>query len=148
MDTRSPPCDIDWMITVTSLFGWMMPGELKRFPVCEREAAITWAAGDYGVEQLEDPEPMSWLVAGGDRVGRVVRGVYSEPHDHAGSRASQRTSHRFTADEPTACLDAYRASDDSGRAYRATVRVVTTPAPASARAAASSSARRRVRSVR
>jgi len=38
--------DLDWMITVTSLFGWMTPGELKRFPIAGRDAAITWAAGD------------------------------------------------------------------------------------------------------
>ena len=38
--------DLDWMITVTSLFGWMTPGEVKRFPVAERDAAIAWAAGD------------------------------------------------------------------------------------------------------
>ena len=37
--------DLDWMITVTSLFGWMTPGELKRFPVAQRDAAIAWAAG-------------------------------------------------------------------------------------------------------
>jgi SpoIIAA-like len=39
--------DIDWMIHLTALFGWMTPGELKRFPLAEREAAIAWvAAGD------------------------------------------------------------------------------------------------------
>jgi SpoIIAA-like len=38
--------DLDWMITVTSLFGWMTPGELKRIPVAERAQAIAWAAGD------------------------------------------------------------------------------------------------------
>jgi hypothetical protein len=38
--------DLDWMITVTSLFGWMTPGELKRFPVAERDHAIAWAAAD------------------------------------------------------------------------------------------------------
>ena len=38
--------DLDWMITVTSLFGWMTPGQLRRFPLAEREAAIAWAAGD------------------------------------------------------------------------------------------------------
>ena len=38
--------DLDWMITVTSLFGWMTPGEVKRFPVAERDAAIAWAGGD------------------------------------------------------------------------------------------------------
>ena len=37
--------DLDWMITVTSLFGWMTPGDLKRFPLAERDAAIAWAAG-------------------------------------------------------------------------------------------------------
>jgi SpoIIAA-like len=40
--------DIDWMITVTSLFGWMTPGELKRFPLGERARAIAWAAGTGG----------------------------------------------------------------------------------------------------
>ena len=38
--------DLDWMITLTSLFGWMTPGELKRFPVAERATAIAWAAAD------------------------------------------------------------------------------------------------------
>jgi hypothetical protein len=38
--------DLDWMITVASLFGWMTPGELKRFPVAQRAEAIAWAAGD------------------------------------------------------------------------------------------------------
>jgi len=36
--------DLEWMITVTSLFGWMTPGELKRFPLAAREEAIAWAA--------------------------------------------------------------------------------------------------------
>ncbi|HEU4864895.1 MAG TPA: STAS/SEC14 domain-containing protein [Actinomycetota bacterium] len=38
--------DLDWMITVTSLFGWMTPGEFKRFPVAERDQAIAWAAAN------------------------------------------------------------------------------------------------------
>lgn len=38
--------DLDWMITMTSLFGWMPPGELKRFPLAERDAAISWAVAD------------------------------------------------------------------------------------------------------
>jgi len=37
--------DLDWMITVASLFGWMTPGQLRRFPVAERDRAIAWAAG-------------------------------------------------------------------------------------------------------
>jgi hypothetical protein len=36
--------DLDWMITMASLFGWMTPGELKRFPVAARDEAIAWAA--------------------------------------------------------------------------------------------------------
>lgn len=40
--------DLDWMITVTSLFGWMTPGELRRFPIAERNRTIAWAAGDDG----------------------------------------------------------------------------------------------------
>jgi SpoIIAA-like len=36
--------DLDSMITVASLFGWMTPSELRRFPLTERAAAIAWAA--------------------------------------------------------------------------------------------------------
>jgi hypothetical protein len=36
--------DIDWMVRLTALFGWMTPGELRHFPLAEREAAIAWAA--------------------------------------------------------------------------------------------------------
>ncbi|MET1002329.1 MAG: STAS/SEC14 domain-containing protein [Acidimicrobiia bacterium] len=38
--------DVERMIHVTHLFGWMTPGELKQFPLAEREAAIAWAASD------------------------------------------------------------------------------------------------------
>jgi hypothetical protein len=38
--------DLDWMIQLTALFGWMTPGELKRFPLAERDAAIAWAAAE------------------------------------------------------------------------------------------------------
>ena len=38
--------DLDRMITVASLFGWMTPGDLKCFPVAKRERPIAWAAGD------------------------------------------------------------------------------------------------------
>ena len=37
--------DIDWMHRVAALFGWMTPGELKVFPLAERDAATAWAAG-------------------------------------------------------------------------------------------------------
>ena len=37
--------DIEWMIRATEWFGWMTPGEVKHFPLAERGAAITWAAG-------------------------------------------------------------------------------------------------------
>jgi hypothetical protein len=47
--------DLDWMITVASLFGWMTPGELKRFPLAERDVAISWAAG--GRDQPPAPPP-------------------------------------------------------------------------------------------
>jgi len=36
--------DIDWLVRLTVLFGWMTPGELRHFPLAEREAAIAWAA--------------------------------------------------------------------------------------------------------
>ena len=40
--------DIDWMRHVTTLFGWMTPGEVEVFPLAQREQAIAWAAGSGG----------------------------------------------------------------------------------------------------
>ena len=37
--------DVEWMAHLTSLFGWMTPGETRVFPVAAREEAIAWAAG-------------------------------------------------------------------------------------------------------
>jgi SpoIIAA-like len=36
--------DIEWMSYVTSLFGWMTPGEVRHFPLAQRDEAIAWAA--------------------------------------------------------------------------------------------------------
>jgi hypothetical protein len=35
----------DWVRHLMGMFGWMMPGEVKVFPVSEVEGAIAWAAG-------------------------------------------------------------------------------------------------------
>jgi len=40
--------DIDWMRQMTTLFGWMTPGEVKVFPLAQRDEAIAWAAGSGG----------------------------------------------------------------------------------------------------
>ena len=37
--------DIAWMRDLTSLFGWMTPGETKTFPLAQLGEAATWAAG-------------------------------------------------------------------------------------------------------
>ncbi|RZU51449.1 SpoIIAA-like protein [Krasilnikovia cinnamomea] len=37
--------DVDWMIHLVSLFGWMTPGDMRHFPLAERAQAVTWAAG-------------------------------------------------------------------------------------------------------
>ena len=37
--------DVDWMVHATNWFGWMTPGEVKRFAIAERDAAVAWAAG-------------------------------------------------------------------------------------------------------
>jgi hypothetical protein len=37
--------DVDWIRHMTSLFGWMAPGELKVFPLERLEDAKAWAAG-------------------------------------------------------------------------------------------------------
>lgn len=36
--------DVEWMIHMTAMFGWMTPGEVKHFSLAERDAAIAWAA--------------------------------------------------------------------------------------------------------
>jgi SpoIIAA-like len=33
------------MTHMTAMFGWMTPGEVKHFPLADRDAAIAWAAG-------------------------------------------------------------------------------------------------------
>ena len=37
--------DIEWMANAMRWFGWMSPGQVKHFPLAERQAAIAWAAG-------------------------------------------------------------------------------------------------------
>jgi hypothetical protein len=37
--------DIEWIDRMTSMFGWMTPGELRHFPLAQREDAIAWVAG-------------------------------------------------------------------------------------------------------
>ena len=38
--------DVSWVNNLVSFFGWMVPGNFKRFPLEERDEAIAWAAGD------------------------------------------------------------------------------------------------------
>src|SRR5262245_51572571 len=38
--------DVEWMIHLTSLFGWLTPGELQHFALAQRPEAITWASGE------------------------------------------------------------------------------------------------------
>jgi hypothetical protein len=37
--------DVDWIHQLTSLFGWMTPGETKSFTLRQREEAVAWVAG-------------------------------------------------------------------------------------------------------
>lgn len=37
--------DVDWVRHMTTLFGWMTPGEMKLFPLDELEQAKSWVAG-------------------------------------------------------------------------------------------------------
>jgi hypothetical protein len=37
--------DIQWMHQMTTIFGWMTPGEVKTFAAADRDKAIAWAAG-------------------------------------------------------------------------------------------------------
>jgi len=37
--------DIDWLARATRLFAWMIPGEVRVFPIAELDQAKTWTAG-------------------------------------------------------------------------------------------------------
>ena len=37
--------DIDWLARATRLFAWMIPGEVRVFPIAELEPAKAWVAG-------------------------------------------------------------------------------------------------------
>ena len=37
--------DIHWMAQATRLFAWMIPGEVRVFPLAELEQAKAWVAG-------------------------------------------------------------------------------------------------------
>ncbi len=36
--------DNEWMRHFVTAFGWMVPGELKHFPIADRTQAVQWAA--------------------------------------------------------------------------------------------------------
>lgn len=36
--------DLGWVAHLATFFGWMVPGDFKRFSLAERDAAIAWAA--------------------------------------------------------------------------------------------------------
>jgi SpoIIAA-like len=36
--------DVEWMSYLTSLFGWMTPGQTRVFSIAERDDAVAWAA--------------------------------------------------------------------------------------------------------
>ena len=36
--------DVPWMSHLTAVFGWMTPGEFRRFPLARRADAIAWVA--------------------------------------------------------------------------------------------------------
>ena len=36
--------DISWMEHVTALYSWMTPGEVRHFPLAQRDEAIAWVA--------------------------------------------------------------------------------------------------------
>jgi hypothetical protein len=40
--------DIEWMARATRLFGWMIPGESRVFPLAELEQAKAWVADAEG----------------------------------------------------------------------------------------------------
>jgi hypothetical protein len=37
--------DVEWMLHMVHLFGWMTPGDVRTFPMTDCDAAIAWAAG-------------------------------------------------------------------------------------------------------
>jgi hypothetical protein len=36
--------DVDWVRHLVSVFGWMVPGDVRHFSLAERDDAVAWAA--------------------------------------------------------------------------------------------------------
>ena len=49
--------DIEWMKNLTTLFGWMTPGEVRTFPLAQRDEAIAWAAADASLTPQASFQP-------------------------------------------------------------------------------------------
>jgi Protein of unknown function (DUF3478). len=88
--------DLDWMITVTSLFGWMTPGELKRFPVAERDQAIA------GLQETADRSTMARSTPDWEALQRSIAGVVDLPDAESYERASRPFNARFDQVRPRA----------------------------------------------
>jgi len=46
--------DVEWVGHLVGAFAWLIPGELRRFSLAEREEAVNWAAG---IDPEPEPEP-------------------------------------------------------------------------------------------
>ncbi|HEY2654029.1 MAG TPA: STAS/SEC14 domain-containing protein [Solirubrobacteraceae bacterium] len=40
--------DVEWIVQAFRLFAWMIPGEVRIFPLAEVDAAKSWVGGDQG----------------------------------------------------------------------------------------------------
>jgi hypothetical protein len=50
--------DLDWVRHMTAAVGWLVPGELRHFPLAARAEAVQWASGAAGSTSTE-AEPVS-----------------------------------------------------------------------------------------
>jgi hypothetical protein len=46
--------DVEWVEHLVGAFAWLIPGELRRFSLAERDEAVNWAAG---IEPQPEPVP-------------------------------------------------------------------------------------------
>lgn len=69
--------DVEWVVHLTAAFGWLVPGQVRRFPLAQRSEAVSWAAGNdapgvAGAPVVDQDEPASSMLQPSPAVDQTV----------------------------------------------------------------------------
>lgn len=84
--------DVEWIVHLAAAFGWLVPGELRRFPLDRRAEAVRWAAGeDDPTEPWESEPPVQGTAPA------PTEAVVEPPADAGGTAATTETQETVAA---------------------------------------------------